>query len=107
MPCPHESVCCSYGTDLSQREAEALVDAFGSECVDATDDEPRTSVVEDRCFFQKTPGTGCSIHGSSLYPAVCRAFPESDGLLGGPYVYVWDCPEINAALEFAREKDGQ
>ena len=92
-PCPHKSVCCSWGTDLTFEEAIIIKSIFGSKAVTKENGEYRTSIVDGKCFF--LDDNKCSIHNEQYYPYVCKGFPKTDGILGGEYKYQIDiCPEI-------------
>ena len=93
FPCPHKGICCRYGADLTDAEAKALTLAYGADTVTETDEGYRTAVKGDMCGFH-LDGL-CTIHTSPLYPAVCRAYPWEDGILGGPYQGDrQECPEF-------------
>jgi len=90
-PCPHNSSCCNYGTDLTQSETEQIIEAKGLGAVVASGDGYRTAVVAGQCIFVKD--NTCSIHGESYYPVVCRGFPWVNDT-GGPYEGdITICPE--------------
>jgi len=93
-PCPHQSACCSWGTDLLASEAEAIVAAFGPTFVTVNDvGEARTAMHGDRCVFLQS--SGCSIHNEAFYPRVCAGFPWRDDLDRGPYEGdLTICPEL-------------
>jgi hypothetical protein len=93
-PCPHQSICCSWGTTLSDEEAEAIGKARGAHTRYLTRwGEWRTRVRGGRCIF--LGNNVCTIHGESFYPAVCRGFPWTDAETGGPYEYDQTiCPEF-------------
>jgi hypothetical protein len=98
-PCPHDSVCCSWGTSLEADEEKELRRIYGDAALvwDAEENEWRTSVVltagGDRCFFLKN--NSCSLHDKDHYPRICRGFPWKNGHTGGPYEYdLTICPEL-------------
>jgi hypothetical protein len=93
-PCPHSSVCCSWGTTLSEEEAQEVARHHGAHLIYRTRwGEWRTRVKNKSCVFKV--GNGCTIHGKPYYPAVCRGFPWSDAETGGPYEYDQSiCPEF-------------
>ncbi len=102
FPCPHASVCCSWGVTLSDEEAAAISQVHGEDKVYRTRwGEWRTRVRNRRCVFLRE--NGCSIHAESYYPAVCRGFPWVDAETGGPYEYDQTiCPEFVTRPELTR-----
>jgi len=92
-PCPHNSCCCFYGSDLSLDEKEAIVLNFGSDTVlEVKPQEWRTRVVAGKCVFLSD--NGCKLHSETYYPEVCRGFPWRD-YKGGPYEGDLSiCPEL-------------
>ncbi|MDX2193630.1 MAG: YkgJ family cysteine cluster protein [Gemmatimonadales bacterium] len=102
FPCPHASACCSWGTTLTDEEAEAIRAAHGADtCYRTRWGEWRTRVRKGRCVFLKD--NACRIHGQPYYPEVCRAFPWTDAETGGPYAYTQTiCPEFVAHPEYER-----
>ncbi|WP_394833501.1 YkgJ family cysteine cluster protein [Pendulispora rubella] len=95
FPCPHDSICCSWGTSLNAKEAETLKSLYGDDAIvwDDEENEWRTRVDGDRCMFLKS--NACSLHDRPEYPSVCRCFPWSDPETGGPYQYDLSiCPEL-------------
>ena len=95
FPCPHDSACCAWGTQLSELEARQLAAAHGDDKVYRTRwGEWRTRVRAGRCVFHV--GGACSIHGRAEYPAVCRHFPHHDADGASPYPYDPVCPELAA-----------
>lgn len=78
FPCPHNSVCCRWGTYLSDKEATDLLAEFGESFVywNTDDKEWRTQVKNGRCAFWDG---GCKLHAHNSYPKVCRIYPWSDG----------------------------
>jgi hypothetical protein len=98
-PCPHNASCCAYGATVSGQEAAAIEADHGTGLVYKTRwGEWRTRVKNKRCvMFQ---GGGCTIHGRSYYPAVCRGFPWTDAETGGRYEFdVTICGEFVARPE--------
>lgn len=95
-PCPHASVCCSWGTTLTDEEAAAIARDHGGDTVYRTRwGEWRTRVRNRRCVFLKH--NACTIHGKPYYPEVCRGFPWFDAVTGGPYEYDQTiCPQLAA-----------
>jgi Fe-S-cluster containining protein len=94
-PCPHNSVCCSWGTSLNLKEADVLRAKYGADAVVWDDEEKewRTRVDDGRCMFLS--GNSCSLHELPEYPSVCREFPWRDPETGGPYQYDLSiCPEF-------------
>ena len=92
-PCPHQSSCCSWGTQLTDDEARALSAAHGTDKVYRTRwGEWRTRVRGGRCVFMA--GNACTIHADPAYPAVCRHFPHRDADGASPYPYDPVCPEL-------------
>ena len=101
FPCPHNSVCCEHGTEVSPLEAQQIRDAFGENTIETlspdeyrrrfqyTEEDPelenmalyvttlKTTTYGPRCVFWDR---GCSLYNSSSYPIMCRAFPWTDGL---------------------------
>jgi Fe-S-cluster containining protein len=107
FPCPHGGSCCDAGVDLTRDEYNALLSTYGAKSVKIVKGEPRTAVIRaikvtdlmvkayNTCFF-KDEDCLCTIHDSPLYPAVCRAYPWEDGILGGPYKGDRrECPEFH------------
>ena len=95
FPCPHGSICCSWGTALNEQEAETLKRIYGDHTVvwDLEEDEWRTKVEGERYIFLRD--NACSLHEKPEYPSVCRCFPWSDPNTGGPYQYDLSiCPEM-------------
>ena len=85
-PCPHAASCCAYGTTLSEEEAAAIEANHGPGLVYITRwGEWRTRVRQKRCALYRDGG--CTIHDKPYYPAICRAFPWTDGESGGRYEY--------------------
>ena len=89
--CPHNSVCCKWGTFLSKDEGKSLLKEFGKEFIffDNDRNEYRTQTWNGRCVFWKN--NGCTI------PAVCRKFPYQDGR-DASLTRAYDatlCPEIS------------
>jgi Fe-S-cluster containining protein len=95
--CPHNSVCCKWGTFLSNEEVESLLKEFGVEFIFFDNDkkEYRTQTWNGRCVFWKN--NGCTIHSHEFYPSVCRKFPWEDGRNPSlPMAYdATLCPEIS------------
>lgn len=93
-PCPHQSACCSYGTTLSEAEAQVIGRDYGWHLIYRTRwGEWRTRVKHRKCVFLK--GNACSIYDREHYPAVCRGFPWTDAETGGPYQFDRTiCPEL-------------
>lgn len=95
-PCPHDSVCCSWGTGLLFDEPDILRGIYGDAALVWDDEEKewRTSIVGERCFFWKN--NSCSIHEEPYYPRYCKGFPDIDGETGkAPYPYDKSiCPEF-------------
>lgn len=89
FPCPHHSVCCTWGVSLTTKEAHRIMLQFGPQALYFDQDEEgyRTRTDEGVCFFLK--GNRCTIHNGEYYPEVCRGFPANhtpeDQLI---------CPEI-------------
>lgn len=77
-PCPHLSVCCRWGTELTDEEGEALIQEFGEGHVfwSVDDQRFRTQTRSGRCVFYREGG--CSIHGHEHYPTMCADFPWRD-----------------------------
>jgi hypothetical protein len=94
-PCPHRSVCCSWGVSLTDAEADRLKSVHGDGCVAHTGEEWRTRVVDGACYFLRE--NACSIHGESYYPRLCRGFPDHDGT-GSPYLGEPVCPALDLIL---------
>jgi len=78
FPCPHNSVCCKWGTYLSPEEAKALLSDYGPEFIYWSEDDKewRTQVKDGRCSFWSG---GCQIHAHKFYPRVCHIYPWEDG----------------------------
>jgi len=59
-PCPHNSVCCKWGTFLSKEEGEGLLNEFGDNFIFFDNDkkEYRTQTWNGRCIFWNN---GCKI----------------------------------------------
>lgn len=98
-PCPHSSICCSWGSSLEPDEAEGIKKEYSEDYIVLTGDptDPiRTAVRNGSCVFKiLEPGGGCSIHDKPYYPKICRGFPDSDGK-DGPYLGdITICPELN------------
>lgn len=94
--CAHGSVCCSWGTMLTEEEKDQVVEAHGPEVVRWVegDAEWRTSLVGGRCVFS-SPDRGCVIHEAPYYPVTCRNFPWLNTAGTGPYEYDLSiCPEL-------------
>jgi Fe-S-cluster containining protein len=93
-PCPHGSACCSYGSTLTDEEAQDLSERFGADRVYQTRwGEWRTRVRAGRCVFLEN--NVCTIYGDRSYPAVCRGFPWVDAEHGGAYEFDRSiCPEF-------------
>lgn len=115
-PCPHGSVCCSHGTNLTDDEAVALGERYGMDKVVLMDrsglerrfgggrpiegetlwngGEPEwaTAVGPGGCVF--LVDNACSIHGDPSYPAVCRMFPWRGLGRSGLAVDAKVCPEM-------------
>lgn len=93
-PCPHQSICCSWGATVSEEEAQAIAADHGEGKVYETRwGELRTRIKGGRCIF--FVDQGCSIHDKSYYPEVCRGFPWHDAETGGPYQFDRTiCPEF-------------
>lgn len=95
-PCPHNSVCCTWGASLEEAEAIGIIMdhklavlraghtytmADFIEYSDDPGDPRRTWVimseifgkVRQHCIFS-TP-SGCLIHDKPYYPQICRGFP--------------------------------
>ncbi|MFN7145859.1 MAG: hypothetical protein ACK4YP_18935, partial [Myxococcota bacterium] len=70
FPCPHRSICCSWGSSLTDEEARHIRDNHGEAAVVRGEDEWRTAVVDGRCVFRAEHG--CGIHDAAYYPAICR-----------------------------------
>lgn len=98
FPCPHRSVCCRWGTALSQAEYWTLFSEFGGEYVyfNEDDNEYRTQVKDGRCVFFDRELGGCGLHDHSHYPRMCKDFPHKDtrdALL--PHAFdATMCPEV-------------
>ena len=95
--CPHNSVCCKWGTFLSNEEGGSLLKEFGTEFIFFDNDkkEYRTQTWNGRCVFWKN--NECTIHSHKFYPSVCRKFPWEDGRNPSlPMAYdATLCPEIS------------
>jgi hypothetical protein len=94
FPCPHASICCSWGTGLFEDEAAAIRQRYGDQAVSWSEDEMRwrTSIVNGRCFFW---GNGCSIHDQAFYPRICRGFPWTYADTDDAYPFdLTICPEL-------------
>ena len=92
FPCPHDAICCSWGTGLYEDEATA--ERYGEGALRWSDEEVgwRTSIVDGRCFFWRH---GCSIDEMPFYPRVCRGFPWLHGNGGDEYPGDLSvCPEL-------------
>ena len=102
FPCPHGSACCSYGTTLSEQEAERLGAEFGGHLIyQKRSGEWRTRVRGGRCVFLRD--NACRIYDAEHYPAVCRDFPWTDSETGGPYESDRTiCPEFVRRPELVR-----
>ena len=97
-PCPHNSICCRFGTYLTEQEGLSLLKEFGSDFIyrDTDRDEWRTQVWNGRCVF--FADGGCKIHRHPQYPSVCAKFPWADGRKPD-LLAAWDaaiCPETAA-----------
>lgn len=91
--CPHAGACCVEGADLTPEEAAVLKAKHGDHVVTCEGGDYRTAYNNLGCVFKV--GGLCSIHGEDYYPAVCRAYPWTDGILGGPYQGDrQECPEF-------------
>jgi Fe-S-cluster containining protein len=107
VPCPHQTVCCSWGVPLTPVEAEELTSRYGPQVVriptveeyQELGDDPRTVVVDGRCVFNDRTTGACRLHETDHYPSDCRNFPWTDGQ-GGAYPWAVDiCPEIGPAKD--------
>ena len=94
--CPHNSVCCRWGTFLNDAEGEYLLEEFGADYIyyNTDDKEYRTQVKNGRCMFFLDGK--CSIHNHPYYPRVCYKFPWKDVRTSSlPMAYdATLCPEI-------------
>ena len=96
-PCPHSSVCCSWGTELSVEEARVLEAMHPNTVLQDVWGDMRTRVVNGRCVFRSDDG--CSIHETEYYPSMCRGFPWRNALTNGPYEDdLTICPEMASTL---------
>jgi hypothetical protein len=96
LPCPHDSICCSWGTSLYPDEAAAIRENHGGAALtwNGEDDEWRTAIVDGKCYFWRT-GEGCSIHEEPFYPRICRGFPWRHGDSNSDYPHDRTiCPEL-------------
>src|SRR5438874_7191070 len=94
FPCPHDAVCCSWGTRLRPDEAAAIGERYGAAAVAWSDEEEhwRTTIVNGHCFFW---AHGCAIHETALYPSICRGFPWRHGDSEEEYPFeLAICPEL-------------
>lgn len=98
-PCPHQSVCCKYGTTLSEREALALSAKYGkSKIFKNAEGLWRTRVRKGRCVFNVN--NSCSIHADPDYPVVCTEFPWFVGDPETPYPTELEmCPQLHGTPE--------
>jgi hypothetical protein len=72
--CPHQSVCCTWGVDLTEDEATAIVKNYGPYFVDQVrEGEWRTAIWKGKCVFNVM--NRCLIYYKEYYPEVCRKFP--------------------------------
>jgi len=99
-PCPHDSVCCSWGVELTADEAKAIDARFGpgKYALDEYKDL-RTKVENGRCTFHANGG--CTLHDQPEYPQGCKRFPWRDGDDDTkPYQYDIDiCPELTNDMD--------
>jgi len=106
QPCPHDSICCRYGTMLVGDEPARIAARFGAQTfgIDALGAQ-RTKVVNGRCVFHANGG--CTLHDEPEYPLTCRRFPWRDGEDETlPYQYDLDiCPELTNDMD--RGLEGQ
>jgi hypothetical protein len=94
-PCPHKSICCSWGTDLTDKEAELITAKYGKDSLllNVQEGVYRTQVSDGKCFFMKD--NGCSLHAEEYYPAVCKKFPWKNQEGNGKYESDLSiCPEL-------------
>jgi hypothetical protein len=85
-------MCCHWGVQLSDAEALAIAALHGRTKVIGEPGSYRTAVTQDGCVF--LAANACTLHDRLEYPATCRGYPWTDGLLGGPYLYEVECPEF-------------
>lgn len=87
-PCEHNSACCKYGADLIGDESRHIIEIFGHDVVKGE----RIATGKDGCIF--LIDNSCAIHGTDIYPAVCKTFPwkHADGT---DYEGREICPEFN------------
>ena len=83
FPCPHNSVCCRWGTYLSVEEASVLLAEFGKDFVywNTDDEEWRTQVKNGRCAFWEG-GVGYTL---TKHTRKCAIY--SRGRMGGTQGY--------------------
>lgn len=93
FPCPHKSICCSWGTDLTEKESKLIISKYGNEKVILTPEGYRTKVINDKCVFLKD--NLCLLHDTEEYPSCCKGFPWRNQEDDGPYEPdITICPEL-------------